>query len=308
MRPITLFQAVGAWMVGRLLVIQASSPSSISIGKELAAMAAVYLSYGVGMVANDSADAALDAAAKNDTPSQSRGDNNHIVPISSTSKTKKSQRAIASGRITVKQGWIFTGILSVLAMTVAQFGVRAASPQFSLWCASNLVFMLLYAAGLQNLFLIKNLLVGWLFISPLWGAKTLATTTSTIQNHKMTLLAVAGFALGVVREVLKDIQDVELDKGTKSTLPIVLGIPLTQRISMLALGGTLAVLQTPLYRRSFCASPLLYSVTWGSATVMCLWAALSGNNEIDKQQSMVKKSIYVLLLGLIANMMMMTGK
>jgi len=71
---------------------------------------------------------------------------------------------------------------------------------------------------------VKNLLVGWLCISPLWGATTLATAThlaeagQPIVRSKIALLAATGLSLGFVREVLKDVEDVDLDKGTKLTI------------------------------------------------------------------------------------------
>jgi 4-hydroxybenzoate polyprenyltransferase len=280
LRPVTLIQAVGAWVVGRLLMAQ---PPNFGQPQEWLAMVCVYLTYGVGMVANDCADAALDKGGE---------------------ETKR-QRAIASGRVSVKQGWIFVALLTTISLGTA-FRV---SPQFGGWCASCVALMLLYAGGLQNILLIKNVLVGWLCIAPLWGAATLndapSLTNALFQTKKMTLLAATGFSLGVIREILKDIQDVELDRGTKFTLPMWIGATAAQHVSFVALGVTLLLLQTPLYRGMFAASSSgvpLYSTAWMLASAMCLQA--STKPTIGRKQAGVKNSIYVLLAGLIGSMML----
>lgn len=277
LRPVTLVQAVGAWVVGRLL----GKRPGFAQPQEWLAMACVYLVYGVGMVANDCADANLDQAAESQ---------------------KERQRAIASGRVSVKQGWIFVGLLTAVSLATAFLGV---STRFGAWCAGNVALMLLYAGGLQNILLIKNVLVGWLCIAPLWGAATLnndgSLATNALFRAKTNLLAAAGFSLGVVREILKDVQDVEPDSGTKFTLPIWIGEKAATRVGLGALGATLAVLQTPLYRRMFAVEPL-YSTAWVLAAGTCWRAGVKPT--IDQKQAGVKKSIYVLLAGLIGSMML----
>ena len=171
MRPITLIQAVGAWVVGRLAVLQGNNgtfQSMTSVVKsnlsvELWATLAVFLSYGVGMVANDCADALVDGQA-----------------IANNSSSSKSKRAIASGRIGRTEGWIFAVALSMVSLMISFWGV---SPGFGVWCASNIFLMVLYALELQRLLLVKNILVGWLCISPLWGATTM---TTPILSHLVT--------------------------------------------------------------------------------------------------------------------------
>ena len=298
MRPVTLLQAVGAWIVGRLVVLRGSSGASSWIGSatnlstEIWAILAVFLSYGVGMAANDCADALIDGQD------------------AVTSLSTKSQRAIASGRIGRKQGWIFVAILSSISLLVA---FSRVSTQFGFWCTSNLVLMVLYALGLQKLLLVKNILVGWFCISPLWGATTImatptvsthfatAATAESIVKLKMTLLAATGFSLGVIREILKDIEDVDLDRGTKLTLPLVIGAEAARILSFLALGITLVFLQSPPYRKLFTSSLPLYSIGWVYGSIMCVRASLAPT--IQRQQTWVKRMIYVLLLILIGSLL-----
>ena len=269
-------------MVGRLLVVSPKMALVRNPSEYLAALV-VYVSYGIGMAANDCADATLDGSSDDSTSS-------------------KKDRPIASGRISVQQGWTFVALLTASCIGTCFFLLDA--PSFTVWIASNIFFMLAYAGGLQNILLIKNILVGWLCVSPLWGAPTLDSASRiTMDSTARHLLAGAGFALGVIREIFKDIEDVELDRGTKFTLPLWIGDKNCQRLCFLALGSLFAFLQSPVFRRLFALSPL-YSMSWGVALMLCLGA--SRQSTIAKQQAAVKKSIYILLVGLIGNMMLKT--
>ena len=88
----------------------------------------------------------------------------------------------------------------------------------------------------------------------------------------MVLLAAAGFSLGVIREILKDIEDLDLDRGTKLTLPLVVGTEAARKFSFVALGATLVLLQSPLYRRLFTSSLPLCSTGWVVATTIYIRA------------------------------------
>lgn len=270
-RPLTLIQAVGALIVGRLVVLH----GAMSIRTEIAAIIAVYLSYGAGMVSNDCADQALDASTSG----------------------PKQDRPIASGQISVQKGWIFSMILSVSSLAVGWWGVNT---QFALWVLSNLILTTTYALGLQKIFLVKNLIVGWLCMSPLIGA-TLVSTTMSISTTtpdllpKLWRMAATGLTIGVAREILKDAQDVDIDVGHKATVPLVLGVRTARTIAMSLVLGTSAVLMTPSYRRMFASR--YFFCGWGVATALSLDAAC--RVDLDKQQTLVKKSIYVMLMGLI---------
>ena len=299
LRPVTLIQAVGAWVVGRLAVLQGSNgghreiASAVidNLSSEVWAILVVLLSYGVGMVANDCADFLVDRQAS-----------------LSGSSSPKSKRAIASGRISLKKGWMYVTSLLVLSLLLA-FG--RVSTGFGIWCTCNMVLMVLYALGLQKLLLVKNILVGWLCISPLWGATTLVTPLSApagdnlvaaqaILKLRMFILAMTGFSVGVIREILKDVEDIELDRGTKLTLPLVIGAKAARKCSFAALGATLVVLQSSLYRRLFASSLPLYSSGWVVATIMFIRACRAPT--VQDQQSSVKRIVYLLLLTLIASM------
>ena len=142
---------------------------------------------------------------------------------------KKQNRSIASNNISVKQGWMFCFVISMLSVafaclanstnnnnghnmaTTATYGLN-----FVGWTILNILLMLSYALGIQRIFLIKNIICGFLAVSPLIGSASLLLSGSTNNYmHMMTMgtditsklyqLAVIGFPLQVSREILKDI-------------------------------------------------------------------------------------------------------
>jgi len=146
------------------------------------------------------------------------------VGIDSMHEDKQS-RSVASETISLRNASLFCLALSILSI-VFSFIARVSckgSNVFPLWNLVNLMIMTTYALGLQRLFLVKNLLCGYLAISPLIGASLIGGGTSMLGGDvvgKLYKLAAIGFPLQVAREILKDVEDVKVDKGTKMTLPI----------------------------------------------------------------------------------------
>jgi len=173
--------------------------------------------------------------------------------------------------------------------------MNASKKYYTIWTLSNLFIMLTYSMGLQKIFLIKNVLVGWLGVSPLVGAAIVCQTSV----KELLLLAMIGFGFGVAREILKDIQDVQIDKiAGKATIPNTWGSKLAHRIAYSIVGMCCAACWTPRYRQIFGESPV-YMVATSVGTIMC---GLASRMSLAKGQSMLKKSIYVLLLGMIGGL------
>ena len=192
-RPVTLLQAVGALLVGYLATISSSvagaaatTSATTTIVQLVVASMSVYLSYGSGMAMNDVVDSTSDAI--------------HEL---------KQSRAIASGRISRRNAMLYTLSLAVTSIVLPM--IANCGTPYILWTISNLLLMIFYALGLQRLFLIKNIIVGGLGVSPLIGSCLLAQTTltSSIANGptitssatgpftKLVKLAIIGFAVGV---------------------------------------------------------------------------------------------------------------
>jgi len=285
-RPATCIQAIGALVVGYFAVISCSGTSTspvqqLSNPQLLAASVSVYFSYGAGMVMNDLVD--VDTDSMHGT---------------------KSSRAIASGRISKLAGWTYCGVLSIVSLVL---GWNVGS-QYGMWTLSNLGIMLGYALfGLQKVLLVKNVLCGWLAISPLIGAALLATSggivglDSVATTSKLMRLAAVGFPMHLSREILKDIEDVGIDRGNKSTLPLVVGERIAHRIAYGIVGCVSSVMVlTPLYWGMFGSKYHIYPLGVAVGLSMCIRASLL---PLSEGQRLLKKSIYVLLAGMIGGLL-----
>jgi 4-hydroxybenzoate polyprenyltransferase len=316
-RPFTLLQAVGSLIVGCLIRTTTSSSSSLlginhqqSLIPFMAAVASVYLSYGAGMVANDIADASIDVLDAD------HGDGDSELGSKNNNKSKKkSNRPIASGRISTRTGGVFAAILSITsialsygACTVPTTRTTTTSPlAFTWWTCCNIAVMLAYAfGGLQKILLVKNILVGWLGVSPLiMGATALYVTSANrvgiMLEPALIRLAIIGFATGTAREILKDAQDVDIDTiGNKATIPRLLGIDAAHKIAYAIVASCCIACWLPGYRAIFASPPFpIYTTAMALGTTMCIRASTLS---LDKGQALFKKSIYVMLGGMIGGL------
>ena len=172
--------------------------------------------------------------------------------------------------------------------------------------------MLSYALGMQRIFLIKNIICGFLAVSPLIGSASLLLGNDmhmmmgTDITSKLYQLAVIGFPLQVSREILKDIEDIEVDCGTKQTLPLVIGKTKSKRLAY----GIVAIINgvllfSPYYWKMFASTIPVYAISIVVGVPMCIKASIL---PLEEGQRLLKKSIYVLLFGMIMGLMMQTNK
>ena len=229
---------------------------------------------------------------------------------------EKRERSIASNRVSVENGRNFCIILSVVSMAFAYFAQRTSGRNahgklfmerfgFVGWTFSNLVIMAGYALGMQRLLLVKNLVCGWLAVSPLVGACLLGTretwASQVAFTRKLYWLGAIGFPLQVSREVLKDIEDMDVDRGEKQTIPLLIGVSKAKRIaySIVAIVNG-AMLFLPYYWRMFASNPPVYAMSVVLGLPMCVRASLL---PVTKGQRLLKMSIYVLLSGMISGLL-----
>ena len=293
MRPVTIVQAVGAFLVG-LLVAAASGdgePGPRLGSAAAAACASVYLSYGAGMAMNDVADGDVDSM-----------------------HGAKRDRAVASGAVSTAAGCAFCALLSATSLAAARLAelLLAGGPgrhhgawRFVGWTAANTSIMAAYALGLQKVFLAKNLVCGYLACSPLIGAMLLMASGApsgggAAVHGKLRWLAAVGFPLQVSREILKDVEDVDVDGGVKATLPLAIGAGASRRVAFgLALAANAAMVFLPHYWRMFASRPPVYACSVAVGTVMCVTAS---GQPVERGQRLLKKSIFIVLLGMITSL------
>jgi len=307
MRPITIIQAVGAFLVGRLVILTSYNEqikNQNTITTTILASISIYLAYGAGMVMNDCSD--FDIDSQHDT---------------------KQDRSIASNNISVKQGWMFCFVISMLSVVLACLAnsmnknghnMATTGLNFVGWTIMNILLMLSYALGMQRIFLIKNIICGFLAVSPLIGSASLLLLGGTNKNdiHNMMMgrditsklyqLTIIGFPLQVSREILKDIEDIKVDCGTKQTLPLLIGKTKSKRLAY----GIVAIINwillfSPYYWKMFASRIPVYAISIVVGAPMCIKASIL---PLEEGQRLLKKSIYVLLFGMIMGLMMQTNK
>lgn len=284
--------AAGALIVGRLILADrtgsssttttADSASSSSLamilnGPTLAAAASVYLSYGAGMVMNDCVDYQADALHKS-----------------------KQHRPIAAGKISVRAGWIYCAALIAVALALA----RPLGDAFLYWTAGNVAFMAFYIIGIQEMCLLKDILCGWLAMSPLIGASLMVVDRSGVvvgNTDKLYWLAALGMPWQTAREILGDLDDMKIDEGKKMTLPFVVGPKATHRIAYGIILGLFTAGIMPTYRAIFASSPPLYLMSWIVACPLAIRAAFL---PVHEGIALVNKCIVIMMGGSVAALMM----
>ena len=318
LRPATILQAVGALVVGHLTLQPKRSIPTLMTPSILFAALSVYLSYGAGMVMNDVVDAAIDAGGRQNQIATDGGDK---------LKLSKADRPLASGRISRQAGWTYCFVLSASALWLAgcasatvafASAAGAISYRFVWWTAGNMAIMLGYALGLQCILLIKNILCGWLAISPLIGAACLVAEgcTGVLSGSgfssllapdlpvvsKLYLLAAVGFPMQVAREILKDAEDVDIDQGNKITLPMVIGTPASKRLAYnLVASVIMMMVLTPYYWKIFYSHPPVYLIGVLFGFPMCIWAS---KLQLREGHQLLKKSMHVLLASMIGALLL----
>ena len=312
-----MLQAVGAFLVGNLTLMRSiSTLSSAShrfptLGFILdhkrtlsAAIVSIYLSYGAGMVMNDIVDIDIDKKYAHKKESDSHNDV-QLKSLHINTPQAKSKRPIASGKITPKAAWTYCSVLSMVSLILAS----AISNQYTIWTSGNLFLMISYALFFQKVLVVKNAICGWLAISPLIGAWIAFANMSfgnALKTHAATVqlwsLAKVGFLMHISREIVKDIEDIELDRGQKLTLPLVFGEKVAHAIAYGIVFVTFALnIFTPTYRHIFSSCIPVYPLSLAVTLPMCIRASML---DISVGQKLLKKSIYILLVGMIGALLL----
>jgi geranylgeranylglycerol-phosphate geranylgeranyltransferase len=134
---------------------------------------------------------------------------------------------------------------SALTLSVAMFsGAVVASVFVNLWSfaivASSMVFMVAYEALLKAEGLAGNLVISWLT-----GALFLFGGAAVGGMEVAWVLAVLAFLATLGREIVKDVQDVEGDRGSRMTLPMRMGPRRAGAAASAAFVGAVALSPAP---------------------------------------------------------------
>jgi geranylgeranylglycerol-phosphate geranylgeranyltransferase len=266
MRPGNALLSAVAVVVG--LVV--ARDGALELATWVAAQLAAFLVAGFGNVLNDLRDARLDAKAH---------------PL----------RPLPSGRITPAAATAWAVLL--LGFGLWEAFLAAGWPTFA-FAAVNAGVLGLYEWQGKHQGLPGNVLIGLLVASSfLFGA--LATGTPPASWGVLWLLAAMAFLSTVARELLKDIEDMDADRGERGTLPLTMG-PGPARLLALMLVNV-AVLLSVL---AFTSPPPAWGPAWllllGLSDVVFLVGACLAWMDAGRAQRVLKLAMAVALAAFLA--------
>ena len=184
-----LMAAVGT-LVGLVLARSGPLPLSAWIG----APAAAFLIAGFGNVLNDLRDERLDAKAH-------------------------PERPLPSGRIRTSDARLWAGLLLAFGLYEAYIAAGFPTLAFALANAGALAG---YEAWFKRAGLPGNVLVA-LLVASTFAFGAVATGTDPRHWGLLWLLMAMAFLANAARELLKDIEDQEADRGERTSLPLLAG-------------------------------------------------------------------------------------
>lgn len=140
-------------------------------------------------------------------------------------RINRPNRPISSGRINKNEALFLFSLFNILALLIASY----LSYKILVFVTATIIILFIYSAFLKKIQVVGNLIVAFctalVFI---YGGVVAGNITEAI------IPAVFAFLINFIREILKDIEDVEGDKKLKlSTLPIKYGVLVSNRIILL---------------------------------------------------------------------------
>ena len=204
-------------------------------------------------------------------------------------KRKKSSRPLTSGLISRKNGMIFS-------LTLFAFGIILASflNNETFWMASFFSALLfLYSASMSKIKFMGNMVValsvGFTFI---FGASVVGVTPLVL------MIALAALLANWTREIVKDVEDVNADKGHKITLPLLMNAHQTNYIILILLFLTILAGYLPTF---FAGANIFYTFLVTASNIIFI---LAGKYVLDRRptqaQSFLKKGMLVALLAALS--------
>jgi geranylgeranylglycerol-phosphate geranylgeranyltransferase len=151
-------------------------------------------------------------------------------------KTAHPERPLPTGLVTPKQVFAFAAVLFALAQIVSvfvgvwSFGIVAAS----------IAVMVAYEKLLKAQGLPGNMSISWLT-----GALFLFGGAAVDKMELAWVLALLAFLATLGREIIKDIQDIEGDRGTRNTFPMRVGVKKAGALASAAFFGAVALSPVP---------------------------------------------------------------
>ncbi len=259
-RPLNAFMSAAGVYIGYSLALNA-----FTFNMEIVyAMLAVFAISGAGQAVNDYFDYEID-------------------------KRKKSTRPLTSGIISRQNGLLFSLALFAIGIILASFLNNE-----TFWMGVFFsVLLFLYSASMSKIKFVGNavvaLSVGFTFI---FGASVIGITPLVL------MIALAAFLSNWAREIIKDVEDVNEDKGSKITLPLIMNAHQTNYIILILLFLTFLAGYLPVL---FAQANVFYAILVTGANIIFI---LAGKQLVDNRstqaQSFMKKGMLIALVAALS--------
>lgn len=201
--------------------------------------------------------------------------------------TAHPERPIPSGQLSARNARIFSALLFAVSVSAS----IALGPLPLLVVLLSLCIMLLYEFRLKVSGLPGNLSIAWLTASLfLFGAVSVGNLLPIWAFFITSFLATLG------REIMKDIQDVEADKGVRRTLPMRVGDVNAKWAAALSLAGAILVSPFPYLLHQF---QIQYLAAVMLADAIFVYAALEQKTDAGKAQNISKVAMYVAMVAFL---------
>ncbi len=226
------------------------------------AMVVVFAFTGAGNALNDYLDADIDRTAHPDRP------------LPSGRIERVSARNISA---------LLFAVAVILSVPIGTYSIAIV--------LLSLALMLSYEFRLKKSGVSGNITIAWLTASLfLYGAAAVGSIIPIWAFFATSFLATAG------REIIKDVQDVEADRGIRRTLPMQLGNGKAMMVSSTALAGAIAISPFPFILHQF--GYLFLGFVLAADAVFAYTAALQWKSA-SRAQGVAKAAMYIALLAFL---------
>ncbi len=206
-------------------------------------------------------------------------------------KRAHPERPIPSGKVKPLDALYFAGLLYVMGALFAVFINLAAF----LLVVFNFYMMYKYESRYKKLGFKGNIMISWLVSSTfLFGALVIDPRTGFMNVYIFIALA---FLATLCREIVKDIEDMDADRGHRYTLPMKLGTVKSCMVASLAVGLAILLSPLPLWLYGFGPAYLALILL---VDFVFVFAALKAYTSPSSASKLLKVAMLIALLAFIA--------
>lgn len=202
----------------------------------------------------------------------------------------KKNKAIPSGRISPREALVFSLLLFVAGNALAFAFLPAASVVIAL---AFTLLLIAYSAFLTRAKYIGN------FVVASGTAFTLVFGASLLGNYAVVVpLALAALFANLARELIKDMEDLEADRGFKKSLPMLLSKGWVEAMVFICYLLAIALVYVPVVLLSF-GKPLFVIIVSIANFVFLYSFGETLKHDYARAQLLAKGAMFIALLGFL---------